>query len=79
MLLEQDGLENKGKSGRQSKGKNRAKKKHRPYGKEINYYSGLQHVCGGYYKVRAPLALGVARGGRPTFNLINYKVKYLEI
>lgn len=52
MLLEQDGYEtNKGKSGRSSKNKNRNKKKHRPYGKEITYYQALQHLCGGYYKV----------------------------
>lgn len=52
MLLEQDGYDtNKGKSGRSSKNKNRNKKKHRPYGKEITYYQALQHLCGGYYKV----------------------------
>lgn len=53
MLLEQDGYEtNKtGKSGRSSKNRNRNKKKHRPYGKEITYNQALQHLCGGYYKV----------------------------
>lgn len=53
MLLEQDGYDTNrgGKSGRSSKNKNRNRKKHRPYGKEITYNQALQHLCGGYYKV----------------------------
>nr|XP_053647736.1 N-alpha-acetyltransferase 35, NatC auxiliary subunit-like [Cherax quadricarinatus] len=62
MLLEQDGYEtNKsGKSGRSSKNKNRNKKKHRPYGKEITYNQALQHLCGGYYKAM----LGLREAGK---------------
>ncbi|KAG7167158.1 N-alpha-acetyltransferase 35, NatC auxiliary subunit-like [Homarus americanus] len=62
MLLEQDGYDtNKGgKSGRSSKNKNRNKKKHRPYGKEITYNQALQHLCGGYYKAM----LGLREAGK---------------
>ncbi|RXG64381.1 N-alpha-acetyltransferase 35, NatC auxiliary subunit [Armadillidium vulgare] len=65
MLLEQEGYEIKGKSSRSSKSRNRNKKKHRPYGKEINYYTGLQHICGGYYKAM----MGLRVGGKVKFPL----------
>ncbi|KAB7494007.1 N-alpha-acetyltransferase 35, NatC auxiliary subunit [Armadillidium nasatum] len=65
MLLEQEGYEVKGKSSRSSKSRNRNKKKHRPYGKEINYYTGLQHICGGYYKAM----MGLRVGGKVKFPL----------
>ena len=52
MLLEQEGYDTRGKSGRSSKNKNRNRKKPRPLGKEITYFQALQHLCGGYYKVR---------------------------
>ncbi|KAG0725073.1 N-alpha-acetyltransferase 35, NatC auxiliary subunit [Chionoecetes opilio] len=61
MLLEQDGYDiNRGKSGRSSKNKNRNRKKHRPYGKEITYNQALQHLCGGYYKAM----LGLREAGK---------------
>ncbi|XP_063879718.1 N-alpha-acetyltransferase 35, NatC auxiliary subunit-like isoform X1 [Scylla paramamosain] len=62
MLLEQDGYDTNrgGKSGRSSKNKNRNRKKHRPYGKEITYNQALQHLCGGYYKAM----LGLREAGK---------------
>ncbi|XP_027221499.1 N-alpha-acetyltransferase 35, NatC auxiliary subunit isoform X1 [Penaeus vannamei] len=76
MLLEQDGYDtNKGKSGRSSKNKNRNKKKHRPYGKEITYYQALQHLCGGYYKAM----VGLREAGKvklPIQEFDNEQVRY---
>lgn len=51
MLIEQEMYESKAKGSKSNKSRNRNKKRHRPYGKDINYYSGLQHICGGFYKV----------------------------